>query len=79
MRASVETLRTVASVEEKRLAPLNLGKLVPQTFNLSTPFQPDPSHVSGLETCLRRCYQRWEGRNLGQHPNGPHPVSTECY
>lgn len=49
MGASVETLCAVTSVEEKCLVLLDLGELVPQTFDLSTSFQPDPSDVSRLE------------------------------
>ena len=45
MRAGIETLCTVASVEEERFALLDLGELVPQTFDLPTLLQPDPNDV----------------------------------
>ena len=38
MCASVETLCTIAGMEEERLALLNLGELVPQTFDLPDRF-----------------------------------------
>jgi len=56
MRASVEALCTVASVEEEPFVLLDLRELVSQTFNLLTPFQTDPSDILGLRTCLRRRY-----------------------
>ena len=77
MRAGVETLCTVASMEEKPFVLLDLGELVSQTFNLPTPFQPDPSDVLGLRTCLGWRYQRRKSCNLGQHPSGPHSVDIQ--
>ena len=52
MCTSIETLCAVASVEEERFALLDLGKLVPQSLDLPTPFQPDESqrhHFRGCE------------------------------
>jgi hypothetical protein len=71
MRARVETLRTIASVEEERFTLLDLGELVPQTFDLPTLLQPGPNNALRMRTCLGRCYQRWKGRNFGQHPSSP--------
>ena len=47
MRASVETLCAIASVEEERFVLLDLRELVPQTFDLSMSFQPDPNDILG--------------------------------
>ena len=46
MRASIETLCAVASVEEERLVLLDLGKLEPQSLDLPTSFQPDPGDIT---------------------------------
>ena len=48
MRASIETLCAIASVEEERFALLDLGELVPQTFDLRMSFQRGLSGVLGL-------------------------------
>ena len=48
MRASIETLCAIASVEEERFALLDLGELVPQTFDLRMSFQRGLSEVLGL-------------------------------
>ena len=76
MRASVETFCTIAGMEEERFVLLDLGELVPQTFDLPTLSQPDPSNVLGLRTRLGRCHQWWKGCDFGQNPNDTHSADT---